>query len=140
MKGIVAVDSNLGIGVGNDLAFRNKDDLKWFKQCTVGEVCVAGYNTYQTVKHLQDRTVLLYNEYWKQAFTLNPEKNRDKWIIGGAATYKELAPLTKEVYITFFKDSNKDCDVFLDVFEVYAHLKNKELLHANKCFTVWKWS
>lgn len=140
MRAILAVDGNMGIGVGDKLAFYNKDDLKWFKENTEGCLCVAGWNTYQTVKHLPNRTVMLYNEYWKHAFHLNKEAYDDVWIIGGAKTYKELAHLTKEVYITFFKDSNKECDVHLDVFEVYGHLKNKEMLHTHKDFTIWKWS
>ena len=45
MKAILHVDKEWGIGKSNALMFRIPEDMKFFKQTTVGNVVVLGANT-----------------------------------------------------------------------------------------------
>ena len=45
MKAIVCVDKNWGIGKNNDLLFHFKEDMRHFKEYTLGNVVVMGSNT-----------------------------------------------------------------------------------------------
>ena len=45
MKAIVCVDKNWGIGKNNDLLFHFKEDMRHFKEHTLGNVVVMGSNT-----------------------------------------------------------------------------------------------
>ena len=45
MQLIVAVDKFWGIGKNNDLLFSLKEDMKFFRQTTLGKTIVMGYNT-----------------------------------------------------------------------------------------------
>ena len=46
MNTIVVVDKNWGIGKNNDLLFRLKKDMKFFRETTTGKVVVMGANTF----------------------------------------------------------------------------------------------
>ena len=48
--GIVAVDRNGAIGKGGKLPWHYSADMKFFKQTTMGNACVMGYNTWLTLK------------------------------------------------------------------------------------------
>lgn len=141
MKAILAVDANMGIGVGNKLAFYNKDDLKWFKNYTLGKDCLVGYNTYQHLPNLKGRKLHVLCRGFKESLTPDDLKKLKGYIIiGGAKTYKELADVTSECYITFHNKANPECDVFLDVYEVYKHLDKRMVTFKNKDFRIEKWS
>ena len=140
MKAILAVDANMGIGVGNKLAFYNKEDLKWFKNYTLGKVCWAGYNTFNNLPPLVGREVAEFAPYMRAMMKNSPQYYTEHVIIGGAKTYKTLADLTDTCYITFFNKANPECDIFLDVYEVYKHLDKRMVTFKNKDFRIEKWS
>lgn len=140
MISILAVDANMGIGVGERLAFFNKEDMNWFKSKTLGQTCIAGYNTYQTVKNLKGRNVLLLTNELYEAIWNDSGFYEDYVIVGGAKTYKQLAHYTKKCYITFYKEANPDCDAFVDVYKVYKHLKNRKVISENADFIIEEWS
>ncbi|MDR3263107.1 MAG: dihydrofolate reductase [Clostridiales bacterium] len=59
MKLIAAVDKNKGIGANNALLYRIPDDMKFFREKTLGKVVVCGHNTLKSFKDgkpLQGRT------------------------------------------------------------------------------------
>ena len=49
MKAIVVVDNKWGIGKNNDLLFKLPKDLAMYKSKTMGNVCVMGANTYESL-------------------------------------------------------------------------------------------
>ena len=57
IKMIVCTDINGGIGRNNDLLFHIKEDMKFFKEKTLGCKIVMGYNTWLSLpnKPLPDR-------------------------------------------------------------------------------------
>jgi dihydrofolate reductase len=48
--GIVAVDRNGAIGKGGKLPWHYSADMKFFKETTIGNACVMGHKTWQTLK------------------------------------------------------------------------------------------
>ena len=46
IKLIVCSDINGGIGRNNDLLFNIKEDMKFFREMTKGNIIVMGYNTW----------------------------------------------------------------------------------------------
>jgi dihydrofolate reductase len=65
MKAIVAVDLNWGIGFKGNLLQRIPDDMKFFKQMTLGKVVVMGRETFESLpgkEPLKDRTNIVLSK------------------------------------------------------------------------------
>ncbi len=117
MKAIVAVDMNWGIGFKGDLLQRIPEDMKFFKQMTVGKVVVMGRNTFEslpTSNPLKDRTnivlsknrsfnhdkVIVCESQSQLVQKLDKYSTDDVFVIGGEAIYTMLLPFCNEAYIT----------------------------------------
>ena len=46
---VVAMDENLVIGRDNDLPWRLPDDMRWFREKTLGKPCIMGRKTYDSL-------------------------------------------------------------------------------------------
>jgi dihydrofolate reductase len=132
IKLIVCVDNQGGIGCENDLLFNIKEDMKFFKEMTIGHKVVMGYNTWLSLpkKPLPNRdNFILYDgdeeiegatvlRNIEEVFELG--KIYDIFIIGGAMVYNSIihSGMLDEAYVTVvFEDGN--ADVFID----YKHLR-----------------
>ncbi|MBO4962602.1 MAG: dihydrofolate reductase [Clostridia bacterium] len=134
MQLIVAVDKFWGIGKNNDLLFSLKEDMKFFRQTTLGKTVVMGYNTLMsfpfskplpkrknivlTSKMVEPQENLVVVHSLKElSIVLKQENQEDIFIIGGAKFYKTMLPYCKTAYITkvdadgqattFFEDLDK---------------------------------
>ena len=57
---IAAIGKNRELGRGNDLIWHIKEDLKNFKNLTMGKCIVMGKNTYESLpKHLEGRKYIV---------------------------------------------------------------------------------
>ena len=96
MKAIIAVN-NLGyIGKNNNLPWRCKEDLKHFKEMTDNSTVLVGYNTYQTLPPLKNRTIILDKKDHLQ--------KGNYWCIGGKKTYERYCHLFTEFHISHIDD------------------------------------
>ena len=60
MRGIIAVN-NLGfIGLGDKLLWNNKEDLNHFKELTLNQTLLVGFNTYQGLPVLKNRKLIIH--------------------------------------------------------------------------------
>ena len=125
---IAAIGKNNAIGRGNDLIWHIKEDLKNFKNLTMGKYIVMGKNTYESLpKYLEGRKYivlssslsniengLLFNDFNK---LLEFIKNVDEevMIIGGSSIYKLFLPLADKLYLTEI-DSEEKADVYFPEF------------------------
>ena len=117
MKAIVAVDSNWGIGFKGNLLCRIPDDMKFFKQMTLGKVVVMGRGTFESLPRkepLVDRINIVISKnnnfinentiICRSLYELSQELikyNSDNiFVIGGESLYKQLLPYCTEVYVT----------------------------------------
>ena len=125
---IAAIGKNRELGRGNDLIWHIKEDLKNFKNLTMGKYIVMGKNTYESLpKHLEGRKYivlssslsniengLLFNDFSK---LLEFIKGLDEevMIIGGSSIYKLFLPFADKLYLTEI-DSEEAADVYFPEF------------------------
>ena len=125
---VAAVGKNNELGRGNDLIWHIKEDLKNFKDLTMGKYIVMGKNTYKSLpRHLEGRKYIvlsssldniddgmLFKDFNK---LLEFVKNLDEevMIIGGASIYKLFLPYANKLYLTEI-DSEEQADVYFPEF------------------------
>ncbi|GIV27622.1 MAG: dihydrofolate reductase [Bacteroidia bacterium] len=159
MIAIVATDLNNGIGNNNQLLCHLPDDLKRFKQLTIGHVVVMGRKTFESIgKPLPNRTnivltsstnfkhpdIIMYNDYEKLLKEI-PQKFSDKkiFIIGGGQIYQLFYSYINEIQRTLIHHSFS-ADAFFPSFEKDFVLVEKTFHPADEKhsypfeFQVWK--
>ncbi len=115
MNVIVVVDEKWGIGKNNGLLFRLKEDMRFFREKTLGKVVAMGANTFRSLPKgaLPDRiNVVLDSDgtphegtvTFKDTESLLKELSKydsdDVYIIGGAGFYKLMLPMCDRAYVT----------------------------------------
>jgi thymidylate synthase len=126
MKLIVAVDQHMGIGYNSKLPWNDKEELKLFREITLGYTLVLGRKTIESLPKLKDRTLicLTKNEdldtsnFNNDVILLNdlPEKDENTFIAGGHHIYKkafETDDYIDEIFISILKQTY-DSDTFFD--------------------------
>nr|DAD66441.1 MAG TPA: DHFR protein [Myoviridae sp. ctPuP5] len=134
---IVAISENNAIGKNGDLCFHIKDDLKRFKELTIGKPVIMGYNTYKSLPNgaLPKReNIVLCNDKTtvsiKENITLLPSLEEaieycdnncynDIFIIGGGMLYKYAIEhdLVDILYITKIHETVEDADTFFPTID-----------------------
>lgn len=133
ISAIVCVDSNYAIGNKNGLLANIPEDMKHFKDLTMGSTVVMGRKTYDSLpkKPLPNRLNIVItskagDRYVRQEdgsvwmsmeFAKNWLINRKVvgdyvFIIGGGQIYKALLPFCEKVYLTKVFHSYKDTDTY----------------------------
>ncbi|MDF2699329.1 MAG: dfrA [Haloplasmataceae bacterium] len=117
---IVAFDKNQLIGKSNIMPWHYKEDLKYFKEKTMGKKVVMGSNTFNSILSYNNkplpgrknivitRNIAKYNEYSDiECFDqisnfLNTYQNVNEeiFIIGGKAIYEQFINYVNRLYIT----------------------------------------
>ncbi|PEF30329.1 hypothetical protein CON39_11695 [Bacillus thuringiensis] len=121
---IACVDKNMGIGKGDGLLVHLPKDLEHFKKTTLGQLCVFGKTTYETLpkKPLPDRhSIVLTRDrdayYEGCSVACNVEeilrvaKASNIFICGGGYVYKQFMPYADELIISHMKEGF-DADTF----------------------------
>lgn len=125
---IAAIGKNRELGRGNDLIWHIKEDLKNFKNLTMGKYIVMGKNTYESLpKHLEGRKYIvlssslsekengiLFNDFNKLLEFIK-DIDEEVMIIGGASIYKLFLPFADKLYLTEI-DSEEKADVYFPDF------------------------
>ncbi len=141
MNAIVAVDEKWGIGKNNDLLFRIPEDMKFFREKTLGKVVVMGSNTllsFPGSKPLKNRiNVVLYPGGERDDCTvaqsidelkeiLAQYASDDIFVVGGAMFYRTMLPYCDAVYVTKVKADGGATHYFENLDE----LENWEPAHV----------
>lgn len=115
MNLIVVVDKNWGIGKNNDLLFRLKKDMKFFRETTTGKVVVVGANTFLSFKNgaLPNRTNIVLDSSGKRHegaicvssvedlnAVLQNYDTQDVFVCGGASFYRLMLDRCDTAYVT----------------------------------------
>ena len=143
MNLIVVVDNKWGIGKNNNLLFRLKKDMAFFKQTTTGKVVVMGAKTFASfpsgalpnrvnivlddsgAKH--DGTVSVSNVKELDE-ELTKYASEDVFVIGGASFYALMLNRCKYAYVTKVS-ADGDAEVF---FENLDEKKNWQLIEESE--------
>lgn len=130
---IVAMGKNREIGYKNDLIWKIREDLNFFKTTTMGSYMIMGRRTYESMpKHLQNRRYIILSR--SSDFVLDSAKilHRDIretlefvsrsldekfFVVGGSAIYKEFLPYVSTMHITEISDSFPLADAYFPSFD-----------------------
>ena len=159
MKAIVAVDLNWAIGYQGSLLQRIPEDMRFFKQLTLGKVVIMGRETFESLpkkEPLKDRIniVLSKNGHFKnEAVTvcrsldaLFREVGKYAWddlfVIGGESIYSQLLPFCSEVYVTKIENKYPADKYFIDLdkYETWKQADTSGLQsHQGICYKFVKY-
>lgn len=118
--GPIAASENNAVGKNNDLPWHLPEDLKHFKQLTLGKTVLMGRKTFESIlarlkkplpgrknavitrqaNYSAPKEVLVFNSFDEAVKNLAGE---DVYVIGGAETVKLALPLAKKFYLTRVK-------------------------------------
>lgn len=131
IRAILAHDAYWGIGKNGELPWpKNSEDLKWFKETTLGSVVVMGKTTWdslpQSSKPLPGRNNVVVTSSVKDKdgpyhfltfaqakdHILSMSKLQDVWVIGGAKLVESLIDIIDE-FVLNNVGNVYDCDTFL---------------------------
>lgn len=118
---IVAFDENRLIGAGNKLPWHFKDDLKYFKDTTMGHDLLLGKNTFDSIlsyanKPLPGRHHFVLSRHLDyvheqvtvvrdlQTFVGQYPSSKELFVIGGSSVYEQVLPVANRLYITHIDD------------------------------------
>lgn len=141
---IAAIGKNRELGRKNDLIWHLPDDLKFFKENTIGKPVVMGLNTLRSLpRKLKDRQyIVLTNEdveldkeiilVKSMDELLDEIKRREEevMIIGGASIYKQMIDYADKMLLTEVDAECFDADVYFPDFNKEEW--DSEVLSTNK--------
>jgi len=130
LEAIAAISKNRCIGVGNELPWHYKEDMKHFRKITRSRVVIMGRKTFESIgKPLPKRInlILTRDEDWEptnaeghmgthvvhskeEALELLPkiqDTTLNPMVIGGGEVYKLFLPETSKIHLTLVK---KECE------------------------------
>lgn len=132
---IAAVGKNLELGKNNNLIWHFKEDMKFFKDTTMGHTVVMGRKTFESLpKALPGRKNIVISsnaEYQAQGATvvtsveeaLQIADNEEVFIIGGGKIYAEFLPYADKLYLTEIDAEYEDADTYFPQFNKSDYIK-----------------
>lgn len=142
IEGIVAIDEHYGMAKDGAIPWKNREDMKFFKQKTIGNIVVMGSQTLLSLPNqapLGNRcNIVLTNNKLKFIekyscydnifffnydefinYINNVETDKTIYIIGGKQIYDLLLPLCSKIWVSIMY-GNYNCDMKLDLnFDKY---------------------
>ncbi|OFY67038.1 MAG: hypothetical protein A3H98_08860 [Bacteroidetes bacterium RIFCSPLOWO2_02_FULL_36_8] len=114
---IVAVSENNVIGFKNQLPWHLPDDMKYFKEKTLGHHVIMGRRSYQSIMELFGKPlskriniILTHTKNFlapdcivvnsPEEALANLEHDNEPFVIGGEKVYKEMMHLVTKIYLT----------------------------------------
>lgn len=140
---IVAVSENGVIGKDNQLLWRLPDDLKRFKQLTLGHPMIMGRKTFESIgKPLPGRTsivitsqknfnvdgILVTHSLEEALHIARGIEQTEAFIIGGGDIYKQALPLADRLYVTEV-ETVMDGDTFFEITDHGAWNESERIVH-----------
>ena len=121
---IAALDENSAIGRKGQLPWHLPDDLRWFKELTLGKFVLMGYNTAVSVgRALPGRTNLVLTRKHEAPFPgqvtvrsleegLARAGGTGLMVIGGGEVYKAALPKAQRLFLTWVNAAVDGADTF----------------------------
>ena len=127
---IVAVDNNWAIGKNNDLLYSIPTDMKFFREKTLDNIVVYGYNTLMSFpggKPLPKRINFVLTSKDVDKENVNAvhsieelfeiikqiDDTKDVFVCGGASIYRQLIDYCDMAYITKIDATTEDATAFM---------------------------
>ena len=156
---IVAVDENMGIGKDGKLLYSIPNDLKYFRDTTLGHSLLCGRKTYESFHKPLDRRIVQVvagrSKYEKYALEdgligglyrakcMSDLLNTDKiFIVGGASLYEQTADIVDTLLITEIKSNSKEADTFYTIpdgfIKVWESATQRSISGLDFKYTKWE--
>ena len=139
------------IGKQGGMPWHNKNDLKWFKDMTTGNVVIMGRKTFEAIGHpLKNRINIVVTSRndlraensnirvcnsLESAINFASTFEKEIFIIGGASIYKQAmdADIVDRIYIDILKEDAPDADAFFpDIFADNEWVENGSPIEIEK--------
>jgi len=125
---ISSVGKNRELGKKNNLIWHFKEDMKFFKNTTMGHTVVMGLNTYKSLPgDLPGRHIIVvsFDPVDNVDYVTDIESIVEKFqnseeeifICGGASIYKQFLPYADKLYLTEIEASDGEADTFFPEFD-----------------------
>lgn len=127
---IAAIGKNNELGKDNNLIWRLPNDLKFFRETTLGHTIVMGRKTFESLpkvlpkrKNIVISTTDILNEeieHYKSIKTfleMYKEYKEELFIIGGASIYAQFIDLANKMYLTEVEAEDSKADVYFPKFD-----------------------
>lgn len=128
---IAAIGKNNELGKNNDLIWRFKQDMKFFKNTTMGHPIVMGRKTFESLpkvlpgrknivistSEIRNNEIEIYKSI-KEFLLKYQEFNEDIFIIGGASIYSQFIDLATKMYLTEIEATDENADVYYPKFNL----------------------
>ena len=119
---IAAVGKNLELGKNNDLIWHFKEDMKFFKETTMGHPVIMGRKTFESLpKALPGRKNIVTSV--EEAIKHAEAENTDAFVIGGGRIYTEFLPYADNLYLTEINAEYPDADTYFPDFNKSDYIK-----------------
>jgi dihydrofolate reductase len=117
MEAIAAINKLGYLGKDGQLMWHSSEDLKWFKQVTMGKKCLVGRKTYETLPKLPGRELIVVGKGYntlEEALEQCPDI-----VIGGGQIYRATMDKIDKIYLSIIDDEQvgdvKLCDIPMTV-------------------------
>lgn len=128
---IAAIGRNNELGKNGNLIWNIKEDMKFFKQTTMGHPVVMGRKTFESLPkilpgrknivissktNIQNIEIELYKSI-KNFLESYKEYNDEIFIIGGSSLYTQFLSLANNLYLTEIDAEDKEANVYFPKFD-----------------------
>lgn len=139
---IAALDNDSAIGKGGQMPWHLPDDLKHFKELTLGKYVLMGYNTALAIgKALPGRHNLVLSRRHEAPFAEQttvrslPEAQSIAGgtgliVIGGGEVYRETLPFAQRMYLTWVDTQVAGADVYFPNIHFREWVELSRVHHA----------
>jgi len=138
MIAVAAMAANRVIGAGGKIPWHVPEDLRWFKELTVGGTLLMGRVTYDSIgRPLPGRKTIILSrqdglrvsgvEVIRDLSQLRgAETQGEVFVVGGAEVYRVTLPFCRDLYLTEVRrdvEGDRRMPVFEDLFRFSAVLR-----------------
>lgn len=142
---IVCTDCENGIGKNNGIPWTDKEDMKRFKQLTMGKTVIMGRNTWESLpkRPLPGRQNIVVSKNPNKGYSSLHQAvynaNHDIFIIGGSRLYNEVIKynIVDEIHWTKLY-CGYDCDTFINPIPVDKYDKVFEYKTETSTYRILK--
>ena len=143
---IAAIGKNNELGKNNDLIWKFKEDMKFFKEQTTGKPMAMGYKTFYslrggkplpgrkhiilTSRNIEENPQIKIVRSLEELINYIEEYKEEVMIIGGASIYKAMLEYADKLVLTEIDAEDKEADAFFPDFNKEEW--NNELLSEHE--------
>ena len=132
---IAAIGRNRELGKDNQLLFRIPEDMRYFKETTMGHKVLMGRKTWESLPgKLPGRTNIVVSRHSVEGadewvadlgrfLRENANTEEEIFVIGGGMVYFETLPYAKKIYLTEVEAEASEADSFFPEFDKTKYMR-----------------